>query len=143
MRRGFTLAELMVATLLVMILAALGALSFTGLRNRLLVRHEAARLQAAFSEARQAAMRYNVKTELVITGQALTLARFENAIATTTWVRPGPASQAVNLSGLTTPITFDPRGYTMGLANRTITLTKGAAQLHLVISRLGRLRITP
>lgn len=143
MQRGYTLAELVVAMLLATILTSWGILSITGLRNRLLVRHEAARLYSAFSEARHTSLRYNVRTELIITRDSLALYRLEGNTAAAAWIRPGPARHGVDLSGLTTPITFDPHGYTIGLANRTITLSKGNAQRRLVISRLGRLRITP
>jgi hypothetical protein len=58
------------------------------------------------------------------------------------WTGVGPSSSRVALEGNAHQFTFSPEGLTLGLSNATLRLTRGGASRTIVISRLGRIRIT-
>jgi hypothetical protein len=53
------------------------------------------------------------------------------------WSEPGPAASGVSLAGPMRQFTFSPE-----LSNATLHLSRGAATRSVVVSRLGRVRIT-
>jgi type II secretory pathway pseudopilin PulG len=57
------------------------------------------------------------------------------------WSEAGPASTGVALPGPTRRFTFSPEGITLGLSNASLQLARGASTRHVVISRLGRVRV--
>ena len=58
------------------------------------------------------------------------------------WGTGGPGPSGVTLEGSTRRMTFSPLGYTTGLSNATFALSRGAARRTVVVSRLGRVRLT-
>jgi Tfp pilus assembly protein FimT len=58
------------------------------------------------------------------------------------WHSPGPAAHRVVLASAPKIITFSPVGITTGLSNASFRLTRGGASRTVVVSRLGRVRIT-
>jgi hypothetical protein len=58
------------------------------------------------------------------------------------WSEPGPAASGVSLAGPMRQFTFSPEGFSLGLSNATLHLSRGAATRSVVVSRLGRVRIT-
>jgi hypothetical protein len=58
------------------------------------------------------------------------------------WSEPGPASARVALAGPVRQFTFSPEGFSMGLSNATIRLSRGSATRTVILSRLGRARVT-
>jgi len=143
MTRGTTLLELLLALALAGVLAAIGAPPVMATRDRMLVALQARHLAAAHADTRIAALLTGARAELSVTPTGYRQLRLLPGGLTPTWTRPGPAADGVLLTGPATPITFDSRGYSLGLANRTYRLTRGTASRQVVISRLGRLRILP
>ncbi|MDQ3222605.1 MAG: GspH/FimT family pseudopilin, partial [Gemmatimonadota bacterium] len=58
------------------------------------------------------------------------------------WSEAGPAAQRVSLAGPARQFTFSPEGFSLGLSNATLRLTRGSATRTVIISRLGRVRVT-
>lgn len=141
MTRGATLWELLIALVVTAVIAGLAVPAAITARDRALVQLHARRLAAAVADTRQLAGRTGARADLVVTPQALHQRRLDLGSWRPTWTRPGPASEGVALTGPTTALVFDSRGYTLGVANRTYQLSRGRATTRVVISRLGRLRI--
>lgn len=141
MARGTTLPELLIALAVLGVLAGIAVPAAGAARDRALVAWHAQALAAAHAGTRAAARRHGSRVELAVSAAALEQ-RLPGG-GGTLWTRPGPAQDGVALIGPATPIVFDSRGYTLGVANRTYRLTRGTAETRVVISRLGRLRILP
>lgn len=140
MRRGATLPELLAALALLAVLLGLAVPEARAARDRALLQLEARALAAAHADTRAVAMRRGARTELVVSP-----ARYQqrDAAGAILWERPGPLREGIALTGPLTAIVFDSRGYSIGAANRTYTLSRGSRTLRVVISRPGRLRILP
>ena len=143
MTRGTTFIELLLALAILAILLALGVPSALAARDRALVAWHANRLAAAHADTRLAARLAGARAELVVTGTGYHLREWRTGAFVPIWSRPGPAIDAIVLSGPTTPMMFDSRGFMLGAGNRTYQLSRGSASTRVVISRLGRLRILP
>lgn len=143
MTRGTTLLELLLALVLAGLLAAVATPPIITTRDRLLVALHARHLAAAHTDTRLAALLTGARAELTVTSAAYQQRRLVGGSLAPAWSRPGPDADGVLLTGPATPITFDSRGYSLGVANRTYLLRRGAASRQVVISRLGRLRILP
>jgi len=143
MRRGATLVELLVVVGVLGILAGLAVPPALRARDRALVARQAQRIAAAHAATRSAALLAGARAELTIQGHALRQRQWRAGGFVVTWHRPGPAADAVTLSGPATPLVFDSRGYSLGAGNRTYRLHRGRDSATIVISRLGRLRILP
>jgi len=59
------------------------------------------------------------------------------------WHAAGPNDEGVSLTGPTRGLIFSPVGLTVGVSNATYRLSRGAATRTVIVSRLGRLRVTP
>lgn len=140
MPRGATLPELLAALAVAAILLALAAPAAAALRDRALLTLEARALVAAHADTRAAARRRGARVALVI---AATGYEQRTAGDSLLWARPGPAREGITLTGPATPVVFDPRGYTLGVANRTYTLARGDRAVRVVMARMGRIRILP
>lgn len=143
MRHGATLVELLVVVGVLGILAGLAVPAATRARDRALIAQQAQRIAAAHAATRSAARLAGARAELTIQGHALRQRQWTAGGYLATWHRPGPAAEAVALSGPASPIVFDSRGYSLGAGNRTYRLYRGRDSATVVISRLGRLRILP
>jgi hypothetical protein len=58
------------------------------------------------------------------------------------WAAPGPAEDGVALAEPSRDLTFSPLGITTGLSNASFHLSLGSASRTVVVSRLGRVRIS-
>jgi prepilin-type N-terminal cleavage/methylation domain-containing protein len=140
MRDGFTLPEIL------LVLAILG-LSFgiafprvTALRDGLAVEQETNQILAAHRRSRMLSITRGRAVVLSIGADSLSI-RVEGDMANA-WNAPGPRATGVTLEGPTRRMTFSPLGYTIGLSNATLRLSRGASHRTVVVSRLGRVRVT-
>ncbi|HXI20380.1 MAG TPA: GspH/FimT family pseudopilin, partial [Gemmatimonadales bacterium] len=79
---------------------------------------------------------------LALTADSLRIRAVETPADTVIrWHSGGPASLGVTVTGLPHTLTFTPAGVTLGLANATYRLSRGAAGRQVVVSRYGRVRI--
>lgn len=139
MRTGFVLIELLVAMTVAALLAAIAVPRLADIADAAAVREEAARLVAAIDAGRGAAIRLDAVARLELTDLRYRVTAVIGADSVTAWQQPGPLATRVALHGAGQPIAFAPDGLALGVANRTITLSRGAATRRIVLSRLGRL----
>lgn len=141
MRDGFTLPEMVVTLVLVAILTGITAPSLVGAADRGAVRMGLAQLNGAHQDARLTALRYGNTAVLTVTADSLTLRVITGSDTAIAWQRPGPTAWGVALEGGGRSFRFSPIGYSIGVSNATLRLTRGHAGGSLIISRLGRVRM--
>jgi prepilin-type N-terminal cleavage/methylation domain-containing protein len=143
MKRGATLIELLLALAILAVLVGLALPKALAARDRGLVLLHAHRLATAHADTRSAARLAGGRAELVVAPSGYQQRQWQSGTLVATWTRSGPGQDALTLTGPTTPMIFDSRGFMLGAGNRTYVLTRGAASRQVIISRLGRLRIVP
>lgn len=141
MSRGVTLLELLLALLLIGLLALIAIPRLAAVTTAAALRQEATILVAVLDEARTTAIRLGTVATLTLTDSAYLVEAAAPADSITRWRRPGPAVRGVRLAGGGAPMRFSPAGIAVGVANRTLTLSRNGVARQVVVSRLGR--ITP
>jgi prepilin-type N-terminal cleavage/methylation domain-containing protein len=139
MRRGFTVFELLAVVTITGLMALIALPRLVRLGDGAAVRQETRRLVLALDAARGTATRLATPVRLVLTDTSYVVESTIDSETVVEWRAGGPAAAGVGLSGAGAPITFGPAGIAMGVANRTLILTRGAANHRVVISRLGRI----
>jgi prepilin-type N-terminal cleavage/methylation domain-containing protein len=139
MRHGFSLIELMLVVAVASLLFGIALPRLSGALDHIEVESQANHLVAAHRRARMmAVIRGQV---LVLTIDSANLIIRARGQASPLWAEDGPAAARVTLEGPTRQFTFSPVGFTLGLSNATLRLSRGSASRTIVISRLGRVRI--
>jgi len=141
MRRGVTLLELALVLAIMGLLVGMAIPRFQRVADSLAVHHAALELVSAHRRARIMAILQNRMVELTI--RADTLAIRTPGTAANLWQAAGPDADGVSLSGPTRPLVFSPVGLTVGVSNGSFRLSRGTATRTVIVSRLGRLRVTP
>ena len=140
MRQGFSLIELMLVLAVASLLFGIALPRLSGALDQIEVASQANHLVAAHRRARiMAVTRGQV---LVLTVDSANLVIRPRGQAGPLWSEDGPAAAGVTLEGPARQFTFSPIGFTLGLSNATLRLSRGSASRTIVISRLGRVRIT-
>jgi prepilin-type N-terminal cleavage/methylation domain-containing protein len=139
MRHGFTLPELLLILALVGILLGLAVPPLSRAMDRIEVQAAANHIAAAHSRARLLAITQSQVIILSVDPIALTIRR--RGELTPLWAEAGPGAAGVSLSGSSHHFTFSPEGFSIGLSNATLRLTRGIASRAVIISRLGRVRV--
>jgi prepilin-type N-terminal cleavage/methylation domain-containing protein len=141
MRDGFTLPELMLVVAVAGILLGIAVPRISGALDRIEVAAAANQIAAAHGRARLLAITRSQVVVLTVDSLALTIR--PRGLPTPLWSAPGPDHSRVSLAGGTRTFTFSPEGFTLGFSNATLRLGRGSATRAVVVSRLGRVRITP
>jgi prepilin-type N-terminal cleavage/methylation domain-containing protein len=141
MRRGVTLLELVLVLAIMGLLTGIAIPRFQRVADGLAVHHAALEIVSAHRRARMSAILQSRLLELTIRPDSLAI-RLPGA-QDDLWHAAGPDAQGVNLTGPTHPLVFSPVGFTVGVSNGTYRLSRGAATRTIIVSRLGRLRVTP
>lgn len=139
MRQGFTLLELVLVLAVVGILTGLALPPLSHFLDRIEVEAAATHLIAAHQRARLLAIARGQVTRLTINPDSLRI--FLRADVTPHWSEAGPASSRVGLTGSPHQFTFSPEGFTLGLSNASLQLTRGGSRRVVIFSRLGRVRV--
>lgn len=137
-RRGFTLAELLVTTTVIGLMATVGLPKGARLLDHLRVRQAAHEVWAALSLGRSAAIHRAGYTRVIIDETGGTIHLRHAADTLRRWP-VGPA-HGVTLRASRDTLTFAPTGLGYGVSNTTIVISRGARADTLVVSRLGRVR---
>lgn len=138
MRRGTTVAELIVVLTVVGVLVVI-ALTRTGAaRDRVSVRAAATETVATLALARRWSLSRASRTAVTFdTGAATLIVRsFTDTIAR----RSLRSSHGVSLSASRDSMAYAPNGLGYGASNLTLVVRRGAAAETVVVSRLGRVR---
>jgi len=141
MRRGVTLLELTLVLAIMGLLVGIALPSFQRVADSLAVHHAALEIVSAHRRARMSAILQNRQLELTILQDTLAI-RVPGA-PSDLWHAAGPNDEGVSLTGPTRGLIFSPVGLTVGVSNATYRLSRGAATRTVIVSRLGRLRVTP
>ncbi len=139
MRQGLSLTELVLILALGGILLAIAVPPLTGALDRIEVQAAAGHIAAAHQRARiMAITRSQVVVLSIDSAQFSIRPRSTPALL---WSEPGPAGSGVSLPGPTRQFTFSPQGFSLGLSNATMHLSRGVATRTVIVSRLGRVRV--
>ncbi|MEP7225821.1 MAG: GspH/FimT family pseudopilin [Gemmatimonadales bacterium] len=141
MRQAFTLPELLLVLALGGILLGIGLPRLSAVLDRIEVAAAASHIAAAHQRARVTAVTQSVVAVLSVDSLELTIR--QRGLMTPLWSEAGPIAYRVSLAGPARKFTFSPEGFSMGLSNATLRLTRGNATRTVIISRLGRVRMTP
>jgi len=141
MRRGVTLLELVLVLAILGLAAGIAIPPFQRVADRLAVHHAALEIVSAHRRARFSAILKNQMVELTIRADSLAI-RIPGT-PSDLWHALGPDAEGVSLTGPTRPMVFSPVGLTVGVSNASFRLSRGAATRTVIVSRLGRLRVTP
>jgi hypothetical protein len=101
----------------------------------------ASQIAAAHSRARMMAI--SGSRVLVLSVDSASLSIHLRGSTAHLWSDPGPAHSGVSLPGPARSFTFSPEGFSLGLSNASLHLSRGSATRTVIVSRLGRVRITP
>jgi type IV fimbrial biogenesis protein FimT len=140
MQRGFSLIEVVLVLALLGLLLGIALPSLSGALDRIEVGAAASQIAAAHTRARMMAI--SGSRVLVLTVDSGTLSIHLPGSTSHLWSTRGPALSSVSLAGPPRSFTFSPEGFTLGLSNATLQLSRGSATRSVVVSRLGRVRIT-
>lgn len=140
MRSGFTLVETALALTVAGLLLGIALPRFTVLKHGVLVESEAQTIAAAHRRARTLAIVHGRPAVLSIAAESLRIT-FVGADQPQ-WSSPGPSQAGVTLAGPARELTFSPLGITTGLSNASFHVSLGSARRTVVVSRLGRVRIS-
>ena len=143
MKHGFTLAELLVAMALLAITAGLVAPRLQHPLDRLAVERAVYDFSASHLRARMLAVTRNRVTVLQLASDSVRIRVLAGSDTVSYWSRPGPTVFGVALSGPNRWLRFHPAGIGYGFSNGSWTFDRGTSHRTVVISRLGRLRVTP
>ena len=139
MRLGFSLPELMLVLALLAILVGIAVPPLSSALDRLEVAAAANHIVAAHHRARLLAITRSQSVILSVDSLTLTI-RGRNDLAPL-WSEHGPAQSGVSLRSSGRTFTFTPEGFTLGLSNATLRVSRGRATRAVVVSRLGRVRV--
>ena len=140
MRNGFSFAELLLTLAVTGILVGIAVPRLSVILDGIEVQSAAARLVAAHQRAQMMAVTRGRVLILSVRADSVTISPRDGVAPL--WSEPGPAAARVALEGTSRQFTFSPEGLTLGLSNATLRLSRGSALRDVVISRLGRARIT-
>jgi prepilin-type N-terminal cleavage/methylation domain-containing protein len=141
MRRGVTLLELVLVLAILGLVAGIAIPPFQRVADSLAVHNAALEIVSAHRRARFSAILKNQMVELTIRADSLAI-RIPG-IPGDLWHAAGPDADGVSLTGPSRPLVFSPVGLTVGVSNASFRLSRGAATRTVIVSRLGRLRVTP
>jgi type IV fimbrial biogenesis protein FimT len=141
MRRGVTLLELALVLAIMGLVLGIAIPRVQRVADSLAVHHAALELVSAHRRARSSAILQSRMVELTIRSDSLAI-RIPGATGDL-WHAAGPDAKGVSLTGPTRPLVFSPVGITVGVSNASFRLSRGMATRTVIVSRLGRLRVTP
>jgi len=140
MRQGHTLLELALVLAVTGLALGIALPRLAALRDSLDVDQAAREVVTAHRRARIAAVLHSRPVVLTISADSLAC-RLAGATGRL-WRAPGPARNGVVMASPARQITFSPVGLTTGLANASFRFLRGSASRTVIVSRLGRVRVT-
>ena len=143
MRHGFSLIELLFGLVIVGLLSSAAVPALAGIRDRYTVSAVAGSMAGAHNRARIRAILESQVTELEVRSDSLILRVGTGGSAVPVWSAAGPSGSGVSMTSPSRTLSFAPSGVTMGFANATFVVTRGAVRRQVIVSRLGRVRVIP
>lgn len=134
--------ELVVGLAVLAILTSSVVWTAARLADRTRVEAAAGQLLDAYRRTQSVARAWGRPAELVVTPDSLVIRAVWHSESTEVWRAPGPRAAGVGIAPATHVTSFLPSGLAQGVANVTHVLSRGAARRRVVVSRLGRVRVT-
>ena len=139
MRRGFTLAELVVVVAILAMVTAVTLPRLAGVRDWIAVDTAAQEVMSAIAVARNAVMQ-GTRSRAVIAADSLRIDRWRGDSWGDLHRWPGPDRHGVALEVSNPVVVFEPIGLAWGLSNTTVVLRRGTRVATITVSRLGRVK---
>ena len=139
---GFSPLEVLVVVVLASLVLAMAVPASRAALDTIAVAGEARRITSAHLRARFTAILESRTALFTVREDSLIIRVVVGTDTAVRWATRGPAAQNIALSGPTRAMRFSPVGIMTGVTNGTWRLTRGAAARNIVVSRLGRLRVT-
>jgi len=140
MRRGLTLAELLVVLAILAVVTAVTLPRLAGFRDWIAVDTAAQEVITAIAVARSAAVMQGTRSRAVIAADSLRIDRWSEGAWADLHRWPGPDRHGVTLEVSTPVVVFEPIGIAWGLSNTTVVLRRGTHLATITVSRLGRVK---
>jgi len=140
MRRGLTLAELLVVLAILAVVTAVTLPRLAGFRDWIAVDTAAQEVITAIAVARSAAVMQGTRSRAVIAADSLRIDRWSEGAWADVHRWPGPDRHGVTLEVSTPVVVFEPIGIAWGLSNTTVVLRRGTRLATITVSRLGRVK---
>ena len=140
MRRGFTLAELVVVVAILAMVTAVTLPRLAGIRDWIAVDTAAQEVMSAIAVARNAAVMQGTRSRAVIAADSLRIDRWRGDSWGDLHRLPGPDRHGVALEVSNPVVVFEPIGLAWGLSNTTVVLRRGTRVATITVSRLGRVK---
>ena len=140
MRRGLTLAELLVVLAILAMVTAVTLPRLAGFRDWIAVDTAAQEVITAIAVARSAAVMQGTRSRAVIAADSLRIDRWRGDSWGDLHRWPGPDRHGVALDVSNPVVVFDPIGLAWGLSNTTVVLRRGTRVATITVSRLGRVK---
>ena len=140
MRRGFSLAELVVVLAILAVVTAVTLPRLGGLFDSIAVDAAARDVTTALAVARNLAIAQSARSRLVIAADTLRIDRWQGGSwgAVLRW--PGPFQHGVALEVSNPTVVFDPIGVGWGVSNTKVVLRRGSRSETFTVSRIGRVK---
>jgi prepilin-type N-terminal cleavage/methylation domain-containing protein len=139
MTRGFSLAEMLLALVVLALLLGLGAPRLRAAGDRLAVGRAADRVALAHRRARTLALVHQGPVRLVLAADTLAARGMEPGAPA--WGAAGPAADGAALEPALDSVTYAPNGLAVGAANGRYVVRRGGMAAEVLVSRLGRVRV--
>jgi prepilin-type N-terminal cleavage/methylation domain-containing protein len=140
MRRGFTLAELIMVLAIVAIVMAVTLPRVADVRDWIAVNTAAQEVTTALAVAQNAAIMHSTRARAVIAADSLRIDRWRGDTWGDLLRWPGPGQRGVTLEMSNPEVVFDPIGLGWGLSNTKVVLRRGTRSETITVSRLGRVK---
>lgn len=139
-RRGLTLIDLLLTLVVLGLLLTIGTARVASLIDAARVRAAATSLLGALEAARGSAIRLGSGSELALLATRWEVRSVVAGDTVLSWSGVGHTGQGVLLTGAGAPIRFGGDGLAVGVANRTMVVSRGSVSRTVILSRLGRIR---
>ena len=139
MRRGHSLAELLLVLAVLAAITAFGVTRLAALADRRAAVLGAERVAIAHRRARMLALANGRPVTLVLAGDSLVAHWLD--VADAVWREPGPAADGATLEPARDSMVYAPNGFAIGVANGSWLVRRGGEAAEVLVSRFGRVRM--
>jgi prepilin-type N-terminal cleavage/methylation domain-containing protein len=139
-KQGFSLIELAVAVVIILLLAGVAFPRIGGWRDWIAADQAAREVTTALAVARHSAATRATRARVLIGADSLRVEGFADRGWEPWWGSAGPSRLGVSLTVSNAIVVFGPTGMGWGASNTTIVLRRGSQVETITVSRVGRVK---